>query len=390
MNTAFSSPSRATFLNYVLLTYSFASLFIIPYGTIPYAKLFIPIVIIVFVLEIIYEKITFNLADIFLSIGIILTNIIPEFTFNRFADAITIIILLFKYKGLISINRTFVTIIYYLGLLSTIYHIIFTRYSVDNNTILLNNPDPNFSGLLALLLFLFCYKNKFILGIIACLSCVVLLWSRNYLLALLVFFGFSLLEKFAPFIFQRFYRKVGIIKIIALFLCLNLGLLFYSIAYVERIKSPISLGLLRNDPNRFVALEDDSNWYRFNANKEFFELVQKNSKIMWFGISSIKPEKEDTNPKDFFPTKVPPHNSLFDFIFVRGILFTTFYLFAFALILKRLYFPQNLKYLLPILIFGLFLHAVYSSALIIFMITIISMPERDEFLRLRNSASNIV
>lgn len=396
INTNLSPLPRATFLTYVLLTYAFVSLFIIPYGTVPYAKIFIPILIAVFALELIDGKITITLSDIFLSIGILLTNIIPEFTLIRFSDAITIIILLFKCKKIVLVNKTFLKIIYYLGLISTIYHILFSRYFGDENTIILNNPDPNFSGFLALLLFLFCYKNKFSLGILVCLSCVFLLWSRNYFLALIVFFILLLLENFAPNFFKNIYKKASIVKIALVFIFLNLIILSYSLYHIEKNKLPVSLGILRNDPNRFFAVADDSNWYRFNANKEFFELLKDNQEVMLFGASFAEPvtiqpirtqnqDENDNDLKDLFAHRVAPHNTIFHLILIRGVLFTSCYLLGFTFILKRLYSFENFKYLFPILIFGLFLHSIYSGVFIIFIVSILFMPEQDRFLIFRNS-----
>lgn len=394
MNRNLYPLPRATFLIYVLLTYAFVSLFIIPYGTFPYAKIFIPMIIAVFGLELIDGKVTIALTDILLSIGILLTNIIPELNMNRFSDAITIIILLFKCKKPVLINRTFLSVMYSLAMITTVYHILFSRYFEDQNTIVLNNPDPNFSGFLALLLFLFCYKNKFLLGILICLSCIILLWSRNYLLALIVFSILLFLEKFAPVFFKNFYQKADVIKIISVFIILNLSVLFYGFYYVEKIKSPVSLGLLRNDPNRFVSVSDNSNWYRFNANKEFFELLKSDQKIMLFGASSaetakIETDKETENYNDLLPHRVPPHNAVFNFIFMRGVLFSAFYLLAFTFILKRLYCLENLKYLFPVLIFGLFLHSIYSGTFMIFIVSILSMSEQDRFLIFRNASSEV-
>jgi hypothetical protein len=388
MNTNFSPVPKATFLTYVLLAYSFSALFIIPYGTFPYARIFIPMIVAVFALEMIDGKITITLPDIFLSIGILLTNIIPEFTLARFSDAITIIILLFKCKELVIINKFFLRTIYVLGLITTVYHILFSRYFGDENTIILNSPDPNFSGFLALLLFLFCYKNKFFLGILVCLSCIFLLWSRNYLLALIVFFVLLCLEKFAPNFFKNFYRKANTTKTILVFLSLNLIVLFYSFYYIEKINSPLVLGILRSDPNRFIALEDDSNWYRFNSNKEFFELLKNNQKILLFGASFAQPvekkvtDEENENYKHLFDHRVVPHNTIFHLILVRGILFSLFYLLAFTFILKRIYNLENFKYIFPILIFGLFLHSIYSGVFIIFIVSIMSMLEQDKFFEL--------
>ena len=394
MNTNFSPLPRATFLTYVLLTYAIVSLFIIPYGTFPYARIFIPMLIAVFGLELIDGKVTITLTDILLSIGILLTNIIPELSLSRFSDAITIIVLLFKCKELVLINRTFLNIIYFLAIITTVYHILFSRYFGDQNTIVLNNPDPNFSGFLALLLFLFCYKNKFLVGILICLSCIVLLWSRNYLLALIVFSILLFLEKFSPIFFKGFYQKADIVKMISIFVLLNFIVLFYSLYYVEKIKSPSFLGFSRNDPNRFIALQDDSNWYRFNANKEFFELLKNDQGIMLFGASSAEPVKiktddETENYNSLFPHRLPPHNAVFHFIFIRGVLFSGFYFLAFTFILKRLYRLENFKYLFPILIFGLFLHTIYSGVFMIFVVSIMSMFEQDKFLSFRGSSSEV-
>jgi hypothetical protein len=62
---------------------------------------------------------------------------------------------------------------------------------------------------------------------------------------------------------------------------------------------------------------------------------------------------------------------------------------GFTFILKRLYSFENLKYLFPILIFGLFLHSIYSGVFIIFIVSILSMPEQDKFLTFRNSLSEV-
>jgi hypothetical protein len=400
MNTNLSPVPKATFLTYVLLAYSFSALFIIPYGTFPYARVFIPMIIAVFALELIDGKVTITLTDILLSIGILLTNIIPELSLSRFSDAITIIILLFKCKELVALNRTFLTIIYFLAMITTIYHISFSRFSGDENTIILNSPDPNFSGFLALSLFLFCYKNKFLLGILVCLACVFLLWSRNYFLALIVFFILLLLENFAPNFFKNIYKKASIVKIALVFIFLNLIILSYSLYHVEKNKSPVSLGILRSDPNRFFAVVDDSNWYRFNANKEFFELLKDDQEVMLFGASFAEPvtiqpirtENQDENYndlKDLFAHRVPPHNTIFHLILIRGVLFSLCYLLGFTFILKRLYSFENFKYLFPLLIFGLFLHSIYSGVFIIFIVSILSMPEQDKFLIFRNSLSEV-
>jgi hypothetical protein len=127
------------------------------------------------------------------------------------------------------------------------------------------------------------------------------------------------LEKFAPVFFKNFYQKADIVKMISIFIFLNLIVLFYSLYYVEKIKSPSFLGFSRNDPNRFIAVEDDSNWYRFNANKEFFELLKNNQGIMLFGASSaelvkIKTDDETENYNSLFPHRLPPHNAVFHFM----------------------------------------------------------------------------
>ena len=217
-------------------------------------------------------------------------------------------------------------------------------------------------------------------------------------MALIVFFILLLLENFAPNFFKNIYKKASIFKIALVFIFLNLIILLYSFYYVEKIKSPLSLGISRNDPNRFVALADDSNWYRFNANKEFFELLKDNQEVMLFGasfaepvkIQTIRTENENYNDlKDLFAYRVAPHNTIFHLILTRGVLFSSCYLLGFTFILKRLYSFENFKYLFPILIFGLFLHSIYSGVFIIFIVSILSMPEQDRFLIFRNSLSEV-
>ena len=112
---------------------------------------------------------------------------------------------------------------------------------------------------------------------------------------------------------------------------------------------------------------------------------------MLFGASSaelvkIKTDDETENYNNLFPHRLPPHNAVFHFIFTRGVLFSGFYFLAFTFILKRLYRLENFKYLFPILIFGLFLHAIYSGVFMIFVVSIMSMLEQDRFLSFRGSS----
>ena len=370
------APTRATGLTYVLFIYSFFSLYVIPYESIPFAKLFLPIVMILWGFELIDQKIKVGLVDILLSILVLISSVVPEFSLDRFSDAIIIIILLFKFKSIQTINPLFSRTIYALGSLVLTYHIFFSRYFRDSAIVVINNPDPNFSGFLCLLLFLFFFKNKYWLGVGICLSATFLLWSRNYVLALLVFLLLVFLEKFGSFFYRAVFVRASFLRVFTFFIALNVAVLFFSFYFIDKVQSPVSLGLMRNDPNRLLTFEDDSNWYRFNANKEFFDLLKKDRELMLFGVSGARPDLDDMEYRKLLPNRVPPHNSIYHFVLLRGILFSLAYFAALATIFHRLYTPENLKYIISVLIFGLFLHAIYSGSFLIFFVAILSLPER--------------
>ncbi len=373
----------ATILTYALLLYSVLTLYFIPYGAFPYAKVFIPLLLVLFGFELLDKKITFGISEIILSIFIILFNIIPEFSITRFADALTIIVLVFKYRKFQYVNKIFLKVLYFLMLICIVYHACFSRYIYDDTTIIINNPDPNFSGFLALLFFLYCFKQRFVLGIIASFVLVFLLFSRNYLFSLILFFILLFLEKNLPNLYTIFFKRLGFIRICVLFMSINLAILINSFYFTENVDI-VKTDFKRNNVNRFVTLNDDSNKARFTANKEFFELIKSDQNIALFGISREKmieksPDSTEENfdIKSMFPHRVPPHNSLFHMILMRGILFSTFYFLGIGLVIWHLYNQENLKYILPVILFTLFLHACYLGAFLIFILTIWALPEKD-------------
>jgi len=368
----------ASFLSYILIIYSFFSLYIIPYNTIPFAKLFIPIILVLLGFELFDGKTRVNLTDIILSSIVIITNIVPEFSLNRFADAVIIIALLFKFKRIEPINPLFLLIFNILGLSALVYNILFSRFSFDNTILVINNPDPNFSGYMALLLLFFFAKNGFKLGIGLCIICAILLWSRNYMLALAIFFSLGLAEKCLPRIYRNIFKKINLVSLISIFLVLNLSVILYGLHFLTQVKAPVSLGFARNDVNRVINLQDDSNWYRFNANKEFLDLMVKEQDILLFGVSGARPNLDEQKARRLLPTRVPPHNSIFQLLMDKGIIFSTFYFLTLLVILKRLYCLENFKYILPVLVFGLFLHAIYGGSFIIFLVSLLSLPEKKQ------------
>ena len=375
----------ATGLSYLLLFYAAIFLYIIPYIipdlTIPRLKIFLPIFIVFLLFELLDKKIKLYNLDLLLILIILIISLF-NFSIEKLGDALVISILLLTYKKQQVFNKTFLLIIYLFSAIGIIAQLLVYRH-YELNIPVLAVGDPNFSGLFLLVFFFFCWKNRFILGVVLSLVCAFLFVSRAYFLALAIFF-------LVLFWLQRSNSKIKIINgLINLFfnkiffnksrfflilIVANLSLLFFSIYFVQYIE--VKTGYDPRDLSRLQKLNDKSNLTRFTANYVWLNLIQKDSDIALFGVpSQYNDGGELAKLFERLGSRVVPHNSLFNIIAKRGILFCLGYFFIMNRIINKTYNKGNLKYILAYLVFSLFLHSAYGGAQLIFLIITLALPE---------------
>ena len=371
----------ASGLSYLILFYAAILVYIIPYiipdFTIPHFKIFLPIFIIFLLFELLDKKIKLYTLDLLL---ILILLIISLFNFSapKVADAITISLLLVTYKKQQVFNKTFLFIIYLFSTISIIGQLLVYRDELDG-TITLAVGDPNVSGLLMLIFFFFCWKNRFILGVVLSLVCAFLFVSRTYFLALAIFFGLFFLERinYKIIINNRLINLNLLFKKTRFYLILivaNLLVLFFSIYFIKHIE--VKTGYNPRDLARLQKLNDSSNLTRFTANYAWLNLMKKDSDIALFGVPSKYTDVDNFYKLfDRLGSRAIPHNSLYYTIAYRGILFCLVYFLIIGRILNKTSNKENLKYILAYIVFALFLHGAYGGERLIFLITTLALPE---------------
>ncbi|NFJ33655.1 O-antigen ligase domain-containing protein, partial [Clostridium botulinum] len=163
-------------------------------------------------------------------------------------------------------------IIYITCLISIIIQLILGRYNTINGKISLSIiGDKNFSGVVIILFFMYCSKNKFLLGEILSVFFILILDSRASLLTLVLFLVVKLFKNPIYVLLQRFRLN----KIYKLFIIMFI--ITVSISYIWVYKVAID-GVKEYQQ----GLNDTSNKMRFVANIYAIDLIKNNKEELAF------------------------------------------------------------------------------------------------------------
>jgi hypothetical protein len=191
------------------------------------------------------------------------------------------------------------------------------------------------------------------------------------MLSLFVFGLVFIAEKLFPKLIERkgliFFNRRSFVKIL---IVANLFILGLGTYYINH------LGVQKNaerNMTRVTVLNDESNLERFKANAALITLFTRDLDTALFGLS----EQDEDYLKSLLDTNVV-HNSFLRVLVYRGIIFSFFYFIALGIIIRRLYSFKNIKYLLSLLAFSLFLHAGYQGYPLILFITTIALPDVEK------------
>lgn len=365
-----SRSKTSNLLIYLLIVYSITAIyFFIQSEDFSSAQFFVPLLTLVLLFQILIGRIKLIQIDLLIIVALLLSTLIFNFSSPRIIDAFHVIILLISCRKISPLNRKFVIFIYYATLVSIIYQLFNYQDKFGNPSLFLEQT--NFVAFYFFLFFLFCFKNNLKLGILISILYAFVSYSRSYMLSLFVFGLVFIAEKLFPKLIERkgliFFNRRSFVKIL---IVANLFILGLGTYYINH------LGVQKNaerNMTRVTVLNDESNLERFKANAALITLFTRDLDTALFGLS----EQDEDYLKSLLDTNVV-HNSFLRVLVYRGIIFSFFYFIALGIIIRRLYSFKNIKYLLSLLAFSLFLHAGYQGYPLILFITTIALPDVEK------------
>ena len=363
-------------LFHVLALIAAAVLFIIPYGSIPIAKVFIPILVITLIITTIYGKFKkISLINIVSLLLLIVTSFF-NYSLDRLAEALLLFFLLMVCQKENRFNSFIVLSIYFFSLLSILTQLSIYRYE---SLPVLSIIDPNYSGVTMLLFLFFSFKNRFKIGILLSLICSIFFLSRAYILCISVFLFLFIIEKKVPLIIKNIQK----ISWISLVIILNLFIFLYGLHFINNFEKSSKSNISRNSIERILSFEstnDESNYNRFLATFVNFETLIEEPQKLFFGIDSELTQGLDREEAHEIKKSVAGvarvHNTLFSLIIDRGIIYSILYLTIANKIVSLFYKIENFKYIMSYLVYSLLLHNLFRGYFFVFLIIIIGMTSK--------------
>ncbi|HDK7167326.1 hypothetical protein A0J52_11700 [Clostridium sporogenes] len=262
---------------------------------------------------------------------------------------------------------------YVICILSIIIQLILGRYTTINGKISLNIiGDKNFSGVVMILFFMYCAKNRFYLGEIFSIGTILILDSRASLFTIIIFFVVRLFKNIIWTILQKF-RLNKVYRLFVLML-----ILIISISYIWIFKVTAIYGVKEYQQ----GLNDSSNKMRFVANIYAMDILKDNKEqLMYYGydndfkdVFGIYDYEVDYHRRFMDVRLVQPHNSMINVIVRTGIIFSLLYFYILSRIIDKLYTKDNLEYILPYLFSTLFLHELLNRKFLILWLVVLCLP----------------
>lgn len=350
-------------LIHIYIYYVMFSLFIIPINTIPHLAFFVPIFFSLFLFYNIYNNYKFNYFDILLSLTILM-NMILNHNFYVVTQSFFLIIMMILFKCYRSkyfdISKKEVWFIYTISFFSIIIQLLLFRSGGEVERTVMGIGDPNFSALIMLLFLFFCHKMNFKSGILLSLITILLLQSRIFLIAVLIFYLVRYSKKYLYKIFEK------TITFEVLFFVGNALVLILSFYWIKNLTagSKYIYGV-----GRLLKYIDYANYGRFMANIVNLRFLCKEPYYLLFGIPNL-----EWSLKNVFNLPVP-HNSLLYCLEGGGIIFTIINFVLIYKLINRLTFYENYEYLASYFVFSYFLHGLFSGYFFVPYLVILMIKE---------------
>lgn len=261
-----------------------------------------------------------------------------------------------------------------------IYDVYICKTNNAMSIVLHSISDPNYTGVLIYLMFLFSNKLGDKLGIFLGL-CYVLLFnnSRSVLLLFVLFY----LIKFLKPVVSAVLNKLKKFNVFGIFIILFIAVAILSYVWVYVISA-----------NSFTAhkesLNDNSNRVRFLANLKSYEVLNDKNMLLYgsgddiYEFLGITFGNEITLLKYGGMRLVQAHNSLINPLIRMGIIPGTIYLYVLSKLLDKFWTDDNLEYLFPYILNAMFMHSLFNLQWLILWVLILMLPKNKTKVRIFN------
>lgn len=346
---------------YALIFYTIFILYILPYTIeLSHAKIFLPLLTIILLVQLFVNKTQLIVADILLVCSILIVTFFNLSTYHLFRYSLPICLIVIGFSGSpqIRIKRNYLIGLCWLATANLIYQMtIFRRIEFDGSSrVSLSNGDPNVSGLFMLLFFFLSCKAKFKPGIILALISTAFFLSRNYFLSLLIYFFIVVCE-------DKVIKIARKINFTIFFLLSNI----FGFLIGEYFLNFVRIGYTYDtSASRLFSFNDTSNLARFEANRFLITSYQNDWSLALKGYAGKYDEA-------FKSVGSLIHNSLLEVIAYIGIPLGFLYFCAILRIIGGYYRPNNYKFIFPYLFFCLFLHSGLQGVASLLFVSILAM-----------------
>lgn len=235
----------------------------------------------------------------------------------------------------INLNKKVLRISVYLSFCSVVLQLVCFRFS---GRPVLSYIDPNYSGYYIFCLFLFTWFNNYKKIALCLLLCGLVTLSRNFILAVVVFFLVANSSYIRKVVLRFNYTSLLLFGYVILFIISTL--------YIAKFSEEIIQGTTNLEKD-ITQIVDRSNLDRFTANILFIDDFTGNMKKYYWGIDT------ETYTKNVF--RNGPHNSLLQLILNYGLFFSFFYFLILSTIFSR--YHKSLKFV-----------SAYSSLIVYFLL----------------------
>jgi hypothetical protein len=203
--------------------------------------------------------------------------------------------------------------------------------------------DPNFSSYYLLLLFFLARKVGSSVLVFYTLTLGLLFLSKNFYLAIVVFYSALFFKKYIYNLLSKFNLKTGFCLLASHIILIVMALLFEGASANNAVSA--------DGVSRLVNFSNSSDLIRLRINLYAVQEVFGNVGSFFNGV--------DLKSFRSIYTTIP-HNALFFITLKSGVVFAIFYFSAVVYAINKKFSVENIPYIFSYMVFGLFLHTNYS------------------------------
>ncbi len=267
-------------------------------------------------------------------------------------------------------NRKRKDILYFITISYLIFFLIKSYYDgslLSNTTSMANNfylqslGDKNLSAIVMFLFFYFCYKKRYILGIIISAIYMFFLGSRMLYIGIAIFVFVEVIKKYKVL-------NINLIKKNILLLIIISQAMVWGISYY------VTFNVSTNEVSTYKeGLMDSSNAMRARSNVYAAETIKKNIRFIIHGYDSkildVLGVSDRLHSSSYLGYRlVQPHSLLLNLMLRYGILYSIIYMLSVSYLIKKMITRENVSLFATYLFMNMILHLMFSGLYLLFFI----------------------